>query len=216
VTSRTRRTEALSRERIVDAAVALLDSEGVGGLTFKALTQRLATGAGAIYHHVAHKDELLSAAAEGVVAEALGEPAEIRVLALRLYDALEEHPWLATQIGVELARVPWGGVTPRLLEAFGQQVRALGVPERGWFTATTAVMHYVLGAAGQNAANNATVRGLPPTASRSELFDHVWGDVDPAGFPFTRAVVEQVREHDDREQFLAGVDLVLAGIRAVY
>lgn len=211
MTSRTRRTEALSRERIVDAAITLLDSDGVGGLTFKALTEQLATGAGAIYHHVANKDELLSAAAERLVAEALGAPADIPTLALRLYDALDAHPWLSAQVGSELARVPWGGVTPRLLEAFGRQIAALGVPERGWFTATTAVMHYVLGAAGQNAANGASA----PAASRAELFDHVWGDVDPAAFPFTRAVMAQVREHDDREQFLAGVELVLAGIRAV-
>jgi AcrR family transcriptional regulator len=216
VTSRPRRTEALSRERIVEAAVALLDEHGEAGLTFKALTRRLATGAGAIYHHVANKDELLSAAAEGVVAAAVDEPVDVLTLALRLYDALDAHPWLATQLATELARMPWGPVTPRLLEAFGQRVRALGVPEPGWFTATTALMHYVLGAAGQNAANSASARHLPPAASRAELFGRVWGEVDPADYPFTRAVVAQVRDHDDREQFLAGVDLILAGISALH
>ncbi|MBI0381492.1 TetR family transcriptional regulator, partial [Streptomyces albiflaviniger] len=48
-----RRTEALSRERIVEAAVELLDTAGEGGLTFRALTERPATGPGAIYWHVA-------------------------------------------------------------------------------------------------------------------------------------------------------------------
>lgn len=30
---------------------------------------------------------------------------------------------------------------------------------------------------------------------------------------FTRTVAAQLRDHDDREQFLAGLDLILAGIR---
>ena len=41
-----RRTDALSRERIVDAAIELLDAEGESGLTFRALAARLATGPG--------------------------------------------------------------------------------------------------------------------------------------------------------------------------
>ncbi|WP_414940446.1 hypothetical protein [Amycolatopsis sp. cmx-11-51] len=43
------RAEALSRERIVEAAIALLDADGESGLTFKTLTERLTTGSGAIY-----------------------------------------------------------------------------------------------------------------------------------------------------------------------
>src|SRR4051794_7434739 len=71
-----RRTEALSRERIVEVAVELLDATGEGGLTFRALTERLTTGPGAIYWHVANKDELLGAATEAVIAAALPiEPA---------------------------------------------------------------------------------------------------------------------------------------------
>jgi AcrR family transcriptional regulator len=41
-----RRTDALSKERIVEAAIEILDTEGEGALTFRALTARLATGAG--------------------------------------------------------------------------------------------------------------------------------------------------------------------------
>ena len=38
-------------------------------------------------------------------------------------------------------------------------------------------------------------------------------DLDPDDFAFTRTVAAQLRDHDDREQFLAGLDLILAGIR---
>jgi AcrR family transcriptional regulator len=215
-----RRTDALSRERIVEAAVELLDSAGAAGLTFRALTERLATGPGAIYWHVANKDELLAAATEGVVASVLAvEPdrshsarEEIQAIALGLFEAVAAHPWLATQLAVQLARSPWGSVAPWIFERIGRQVRALGVPERSWFVATSALVHYVLGAASQNATNG---RVPLPGSSRAEFMDRVataWAELDADDFSFTRAVADQVRDHDDREQFLAGVDFLLRGI----
>ena len=222
-----RRTEALSRERIVEAAVELLDASGASGLTFRALTERLATGPGAIYWHVANKDELLAAATDAVVAGAVatgaGEPSQepedgIRAVALRLFDATEAHPWLAAQLATQLSRSPGGTVAPRILEGIGRHVRALGVPEEGWFTAASALMHYILGAAGQNAANTESARALGPEADRGDFLGTVsaaWRRLDPDDYPFTRAVADQLREHDDREQFLAGIDLILTGITAL-
>ncbi|MBB5916240.1 AcrR family transcriptional regulator [Nocardia transvalensis] len=219
-----RRAERLSRERIVETAVELLDADGEGGLTFRALTERLATGPGAIYWHVANKHELLRAATEDVVAAALtagaaaaaGSPREeIRAVALGLFEAIDDHPWLATQLAAQFARSPQGRVAPLIFDSFGRRVQALGVPEDGWFTATSALVHYVLGAASQNAANGASARGLPPGADRVEFLDTVsatWEELDPDEYPFARAVAKQLRDHDDREQFLAGIDVVLTGI----
>ncbi|MEV7399320.1 TetR/AcrR family transcriptional regulator C-terminal domain-containing protein [Streptomyces sp. NPDC091267] len=223
-----RRTDALTRERIIEAAVELLDTAGEGGLTFRALTGRLATGPGAIYWHVANKGELLDAATDSVVAAALAAgPAEhpdsprteIRAVALGLFDALDRHPWLATQLATQMSRSPWQSVTPRIFESIGRQVRALGVPEGSWFTATSALVHYILGAAGQNAANSAGGSALAPGTDRAEFLDSVstaWEALDPDEYPFTRAVADQMRDHDDREQFLAGITLILAGITAVH
>jgi hypothetical protein len=90
------------------------------------------------------------------------------------------------------------------------------VPEGSWFTATSALMHYILGAAGQNAAN---ARILGPDVDRAEFLDAVsttWEVLDPDDYPFTRAVADQLRQHDDREQFLAGIALVLTGIIALH
>jgi AcrR family transcriptional regulator len=221
-----RRQEPLSRERIVGAAVELLDAVGEGGLTFRALAERLATGPGAIYWHVTGKAELLAAATDAVVAAAVAveptaSPASpqdgIRAVALGLFDAIEEHPWLATQLATQLSRSPGGPVTPRIFESIGRQVRALGVPEGSWFTAASALMHYILGAAGQNAANAANPGARRPDVDRAEFLDAVsaaWKELDPDDYPFTRAVADQVRGHDDREQFLDGIALILAGIAA--
>jgi AcrR family transcriptional regulator len=215
-----RRAEALSRERIVAAAVELLDAAGEGGLTFRALAERLTTGPGAIYWHVANKDELLGAATDAVVAAALavepgstGSPQDgIRAVALGLFDAIDDHPWLATQLATQLSRSPLGSVTPRIYESIGRRVVALGVPEGSRFTTTSALVHHILGAAGQNAANS---RG--PVGDRSEFLESVarsWAGLDD--HPFLQEVAAEVRGHDDREQFLAGIDLVLAGIAALH
>ncbi|MEV5759323.1 TetR/AcrR family transcriptional regulator [Streptomyces tendae] len=226
-----RRQEPLSRERIVTAAVELLDTVGERGLTFRALAERLATGPGAIYWHITGKAELLGAATDAVVAAAVtAEPTgttdspqdAVRAVALGLFDATEAHPWLATQLATQLSRTPWGTVAPRIFESLGRQVQAMGVPEAHWFTATSALMHYILGAAGQNAVNSASAASAAPSGrhvDRDEFLGTVstaWQGLDPDEYPFTRAVADQVRGHDDREQFLAGISLVLAGIAALH
>ncbi|WP_079318205.1 TetR/AcrR family transcriptional regulator C-terminal domain-containing protein [Microbispora sp. GKU 823] len=159
-------------------------------------------------------------AGEREAAESADSPQDgIRAVALGLFDAIEEHPWLATQLATQLSRSPWGTVAPRIFESIGRQVRALGVPEESWFTATSALMHYILGAAGQNAANTASAGTARPDVDRADFLDAVsaaWEGLDPDDYPFTRAVAKQVRGHDDREQFLAGIALILAGITAIH
>jgi AcrR family transcriptional regulator len=83
-----------------ETAIDLLDTAGESGLTFRALSERLATGPGAIYWHVAGKSELLAAATDRAVTIALAAwttrpPGRIHAVALGLFDAIEGHPWLA-------------------------------------------------------------------------------------------------------------------------
>ena len=210
-----RRTDALSKERIVEAAIDILDSDGESALTFRALAARLATGAGAIYWHVADKDELLAAATNDIIARAMAgvtagaEPREaIRVIALGLFDAIDAHPWAGTR----LSREPFEPAMLLVSEGIGGRLLALGVPEQQRFNAWSVLISYIVGAAGQNAAN---ARRLPPETDRSAFLGSVaaqWARLDPEHYPFMRQLATPLREHDDREQFLAGIDLILAGI----
>jgi AcrR family transcriptional regulator len=210
-----RREDALSRERIVGAAVELLDVAGEGGLTFRALAARLETGSGAIYWHVANKRELLIAATDAVLtdamaAEAAGDTPEdaIRAVALGVFDAIDAHPW----VGSELSHAPPQPAMLRIFERVGRQVQVLGVPVSAQFTAASTVLNFILGVGGQNAAN---ARALAGTTNRTDLLETVsaaWARLDPGEYPFTRNVADELRDHDDREQFLAGIDLILAGI----
>ena len=213
-----RRTDALSKERIVETAIEILDTDGESALTFRALTARLATGAGAIYHHVASKDELLAATTDQVIAGVMtevvsgAEPREaIRVIALGVFDAINAHPWVGTQ----LSREPWQFAIMQILESVGEQLQVLGVPGRAQFDCASALANYVLGLAGQYAA---ATRLLPRDTDRSAFLATVaarWAQLDPTQYPFVHQVAAQLPGHDDREQFLAGIDLILAGITTI-
>jgi AcrR family transcriptional regulator len=213
-----RRADALSKERIVEAAIEILDANGESALTFRALTARLATGSGAIYWHVANKNDLLAAAADEVIARVMTEvvsgtePREaIRAIASGVFDAIDAHPW----VGAQLSGEPWQSAMLQIFESFGGQVQALGVPERAQFDCASALLNYVLGLAGQYAAG---ARLLAPETDRSAFLATVaaqWAQLDPAEYSFVRQVATQLPEHDDREQFLAGINLILAGIATV-
>ncbi len=179
---------------------------------------RLTTGAGAIYWHVANTDELLAETTNDVIARVMtdvvssAEPREaIRAIALGVFDTIDAHPWVGTQ----LSREPWQSAMLQIFEGIGGQLQALGVPERAQFDSASALLNYVLGLAGQYAAG---ARAVPRETDRSAFLASVvarWEQHDPAEYPFVHQVATQLREHDDREQFFAGIDLILAGIETV-
>jgi len=211
-----RRTDGLSKDVIVQAAAAILDDGGEAALTFRALTARLSTGYGAIYHHVANKSDLLAAATDAVIARVMGDavtggdPREaLRTVSLGLFDAIDAHPW----VGAQLSREPWRPALLEIYERIGGLLVALEVPEQALFDAAGALVNYVLGVAGQNAANARLLAA--DEGDRSAFLATVsaqWESLDPEKYPFVQKAAAHLREHDDREQFLAGVDLFLAGI----
>ncbi|CAM4245229.1 TetR/AcrR family transcriptional regulator [Kibdelosporangium persicum] len=220
-----RRNQVLSREQIIDAAIGLLDSGGEGALTVRALSERLATGSGAIYYHVGNRDQLLDTATETVITSALETESsqavatpeeEIRRVALALFDAIaEHHQWLATRLTLQIVRNPAGPVTVEIFERIGRQVGALGVPRASWFDATSTLVHYILGAVSQNARMDGDTSGIQPDMDREEFFDATstaWQELDPENYPFMHAIVGQTKQHDDRDQFLTGIAIVLAGL----
>ncbi len=213
-----RREESLSRDRIIDASIELLDSHGEHGLTFRSLSERLATGPGAIYWHIANKGDLLTAACDSIVARTMegcapgATPKEnLRALALAMFDAIDAHPW----VGSSLIRAELQSPMVRVFERIGQQVRALSVPEEEQWTTASALLSYILGVGGQNAANGqlARERGLDRDDFLGAMAG-VWSQLDPEEYPFARSVTRQLRGHDDRMDFLAGIDLILRGIRS--
>lgn len=213
---RPRRDDALSRERIIDAAITLLDSGGEAALTFRALSEHLATGPGAIYGHVANKHDLLAAACDAIVARTvapgmagISPKATVRAVALALFDAMDAHPWIGSALSWTAGQL----TMVRIIECMGQQLRALGVaPEKHW-ASVSAMLNYILGVGGQNAANAQSARARG--AGRSEVLGAVadaWSGLDAAQYPFVRSVAAQMAAHDDRADFLFGIDMILQGL----
>jgi AcrR family transcriptional regulator len=213
-----RRSDALSKGRIVDTAIDVLDAEGESVRIFDALTTRLSTGVGAIYHYVANKNELLAAAADTVIARVMAEAVidpdprqAIRAISLGILDAIRVHPWVGTQ----LSREPRQAAVLQIWEGIGGQLRALGLAGPALANAGGALVNYVLGSAAQHAAGPGRLaRDADRTAYLVTLAAE-WEQLDPAQYPTVRAMASVLRDHDDREQFLAGVDIFLAGITSV-
>jgi TetR/AcrR family transcriptional regulator, tetracycline repressor protein len=62
----------VTRERVLDVAMAIVEAEGVEGLSMRALATKLGVAVTAIYWHVGNKDELLAALVERVGTEVGG------------------------------------------------------------------------------------------------------------------------------------------------
>jgi AcrR family transcriptional regulator len=221
-----RRSDALSKERITATAITILDIGGDSALTFRRLAKQLQTGAGAIYHYVANKDELLSVATNAVIAEALStvatnqEPDKaIEATAFALFDAFEAHPWAGYELTQENRRNGLGFA--QICEALGSKLDALGVPSDAQFNVASALSSYITGFASQNAANARLGKiiaqeGFDRTMYLTKLATRWKQQLDPAVYPFVHQLLDKIPTHDDREQFIAGINLMLAGITKLH
>ncbi|GGU25660.1 hypothetical protein GCM10010259_15120 [Streptomyces daghestanicus] len=118
------RTPGLDRERIVRAAVRLLDAEGLPGLSMRRLAAEPDVTATSVYWYVDTKDDLLALALDAVHAEP-APPApgaggdwrdRLRALAREYLALLDRHPWAARPAGTDPAPGPHAA-------AFAERVR---------------------------------------------------------------------------------------------
>ena len=91
--------EPLTRERVLHAAVALADEQGLDALSMRRLGQRVGVEAMSLYNHVANKDDVLAGMVELVFAEIEHPPADaawkeaMRRTAVSSYQAFMRHRW---------------------------------------------------------------------------------------------------------------------------
>ncbi len=156
---------ALSRDQIVSTAHRILAEQGLGALTMRGLAQALGVQPGALYYHVASKQDLLVAVAEQIldesaVADDPGTAAQaIRAALLPIRDGADVVSFV-------------NAFRPDALTPFTQLTRLFGEgPEAGWAAQT--VIHYVLGfvAEEQNRAELVRAKILPPGAGGASSED---------------------------------------------
>ncbi|MFD5818277.1 TetR/AcrR family transcriptional regulator [Streptomyces sp. NPDC127038] len=105
--------DTLTADRIVRAAIELLDDEGLDGLNMRSLAQRLGSAATAVYWHIKNKDDLVRLASDAVWDEvelpAL-DTGDWRTAATAhatgVYAMLTRHPWLVQAFGSHLLYGP--------------------------------------------------------------------------------------------------------------
>ncbi|WP_234996550.1 TetR/AcrR family transcriptional regulator [Demequina sp. NBRC 110054] len=94
--------EPLSRDRIVQAAVAIADFSGLRAVTMRGVADELDCEAMSLYHHVAKKPDLMAAMVEAIVGEVAVTQAAIReedwrdtfrARCLAARGVMLAHPW---------------------------------------------------------------------------------------------------------------------------
>lgn len=141
---------ALSRERIVAAAVALLDAEGAQGLSMRRLADRLGCGVMSLYWHVDNKDGVLDLALDAVLAyrPAADAPdeqdwrAEVAHMLGDWRAGMLRHPWSA-------ALLPRRALGPNVLgrlELLSRALSAAGVADGALNVAIWSLWNYLMGA----------------------------------------------------------------------
>lgn len=216
-----RRRASHSMQAVLTEAVALLDEAGAPALTFRALAARLGGGVASIYWYVGSKEELLDRAADhvldGVLADTErysdGDPIDdLRGIGRTLFDAVVDRPWLGAYFMRNVVVQP---NSMRLYERIGQQVLRLRLTARESFHAASAIVGFVVGTAadlGQEPPPEVVTGELSREQYMARVVDE-WRALDPAEFPFVHAIVDEFDGHDDTDQFRAGLDLLLAGLR---
>ena len=133
----------LTRERVLEAAVALADAGGVEAISMRRIAQELGVVPMALYKHVANKDELLDGMIDVVVAE-IDPPLEgvdwktaIRERILSARRALLRHRWAPTVLESR------GEPTPMVI---GYLDSMMGILLQGGFSVD--LMHHTMHAMG--------------------------------------------------------------------
>jgi AcrR family transcriptional regulator len=133
--ARDRRRPALTKEAIVEAALKVLDSEGLDAVTMRRVAQELDTGAASLYAHVTDKEELIALLMERVIGE-LPEPVpdaetdwqeQIKQFGRAIRQLYTAHNDIAR---AAFARIPLGPNALRSAEAAVGVLRSAGLPDQ--------------------------------------------------------------------------------------
>jgi AcrR family transcriptional regulator len=211
-----RHRRALTRERVVAEALAIIGDGGTDALSMRALAARLGVVPAALYRHVRSKEQLCDLVTDAVLAEVdcqtgrtPGWAGQVKLLAGRLRTVLESHPGIA---GLLKTRDPLGPHSLALAEAFLAPLQQAGLPARQTALAFSLIYDYTLGFA---LSDRTTVneQRVQDTATRRQLHAFL-RSLPPARFPALAALGEHVWADNRDERFTASLDTLLNGLQA--
>lgn len=209
----TRETRApLSRDRVLQAAIALADGGGIESLSMRKLAQELGVEAMSLYHYVSGKDDILDEIVEIVIGEIDLAPggsdwkATMRRSAISAYEVLLRHSWACSLIlsraGVRPARM-------RYMESILWRLRQAGfstaMTHHGYHALDSHIMGFTMWEAGIMAGTEDL------SQSAATFLEGLAADE----YPY---LIEHIQHHlapsrpDDVGEFEFGLDLLLDGL----
>jgi AcrR family transcriptional regulator len=202
----------LSEEAVVDAALAILKSEGLEAVTMRRVGAALDTGAASLYVYVAGREGLLLAMQDRVFATVeLEAPdparwrAQLHLLLARMHRALVAHPGIAA---TAMAEPPKTEAALLLVENLLGILLAGGLDpqDAAWGADVFALLvNY--------AAMEADVRRADHEEQADELYRNFTA-LPPDRFPLITAHAAQLIAGDPAERFRVSIDVVIDGLLA--
>jgi AcrR family transcriptional regulator len=208
---KTRTTRILDLDTVVDAAIELFETEGLGAVTFRAVAKRCGVGTMTLYTYVSTKEDLLGAIADRLMGEMeLPEPGtmtwqdEVAAVFRAAHRVFLAHPNLAK---VALSQPIDGPNSYRGAEYCLRALRRGGLDDEAAVAAFDALSAYTAGFTGREAGRMTVA--MPP-AERLERVRRLPGDE----FPTVLELAEALVARDSRRDFEYGLMALIRGIEA--
>ena len=207
----------LSRDAIVDAALAILDADGVDALTIRRLGQELGTGAATLYWHIAGKDELCELVYDRIMGEIdLPEPdptrwqQQLKDLARQAYRAMLSHN---DAVRLSIGRPPAGPNTLRIVEWMLTVMRGAGIADQPAAQFGNILGRY-LDASVLEASMEMGVNSGDGDRDTADMMREYWAGLPADQFPNLTAMADTTFADDPDALFEFGLDLLLYGLAA--
>jgi TetR/AcrR family tetracycline transcriptional repressor len=206
--------EPMTPGRIADAALSIIDSGGLDGLTVRSLAQALGVGTMTLYWYVRDKDEVLDLVAdrmfEGVTLPAPGGDwrQAVRDIANSVRDALLRHPGAGPIIA---SRGSYGPNGLQMIEASLAALRAAGFGAEAAADACSAVSNYISGFCVTEMSAVAAAEAGTSSASRAT---HYVSLLPPDRFPNLVAAAPRLFGSSRDARFEFGLECLIDGLGA--
>jgi AcrR family transcriptional regulator len=208
------RPAKFSRSQLQTAALALVDAQGLAGLSMRALAAALGTGPMTLYNHVADRADLEVLVVEAVLGEArwpvrrAGDwRGDVRAIATAMWRAVRGHPHVIPLVLTRRTRSPATlGAAEALLAALARGGRS-GSRLLAAFRAVTALVAGF--AQGELAGPLTTAAGEPAAAAIARV-----RALPAARYPRLHELARAAARSDAESEFRRGLELLLAGLAA--
>ncbi|MGD9696324.1 MAG: TetR/AcrR family transcriptional regulator [Thermoleophilia bacterium] len=207
---------SLSRDAIVDAAVAVLRRDGVEAMSMRAVASELGAGAGALYGHVSGKEELIELLIDRVMAEIeLPDPdparwrEQLKEVARRQRRLLHEFGGIAR---LTLGRIPVGPQMIRVGEWQLGLLRGAGLPDRTVAYAGDLLSQYVEAFAYEESLVTDNEGGRRPIHETVAMLRQYIASLPPERFPHLTSLSDEMTGGGPDARFEFGLDVLIRGL----